>query len=118
MFARRSFVSVLIATGALAASMLTATHATAGARSTVKIVNNSSVTVVSVHSSPTYRTVDGRIDLLGQYVLLSGYNIRVDFNTADAENECVQDVVARGVNGQHWKRRMNVCTTTTWTLGD
>jgi hypothetical protein len=118
MFARRSIASVLIAAGALAATLFSATHAMAGARSTVKIVNNSSVTVISVHSSPTYRESHGRIDLLGQYVLRSGYNIHVDFDTADAENECVQDVLAKGEGGQTWRRRMNICTTTTWTLTD
>jgi hypothetical protein len=118
MFTRRTLVPMLLTAGALAAAVFTVSSAHAGARSTVKVINNSGTAVVSIHSSPTYRTGYGRIDLLGDLVLRSGYNVHVDFDTPDAENQCVQDVVARGANGQHWKRRMNVCTTTTWTLGD
>ncbi|MBL8331044.1 MAG: hypothetical protein JNJ71_19560 [Rubrivivax sp.] len=103
----------LVATLALGSQM-----ASAGARSTVKIVNNSSYTIVSVHSSPQHREVYGSIDLLGRYSLRPGYSIEVDFDSADAENKCWQDVLAKSSNGVEWKKTMNVCKEVRWTLVD
>lgn len=108
-----------LTTGALFAALLIATApAQAGARSTVKVVNESSHTIIAIYSSPRYRSSYGDTDLLGRHVLRSGYQVAVDFNTDDAENECWQDVFAKSSGGQRWRKTMNICRESTWTLVD
>jgi malate/lactate dehydrogenase len=103
----------------LALAVTTASPAFAGKRSTIKIINNSSSSVLSIYSSPKYRNTYGSVDLLGRNtVLRSGYYIYVDFDSTDAEDECVQDVMAKSSNGSKWTHTMNICTTTSWTLTD
>lgn len=105
--------------GALLAALLSAAApAHASARSTVKVVNESSRTIVAIHSSPRYRSSYGDTDLLGSHVLRSGYHIYVDFDTRDAEDECWQDVIAEGTGGTRWKKTMNICREASWTLVD
>ncbi len=106
--------------GAVFAGLLiaAASPAQATARSTVKVINDSSKRVVSIYSSPRHRTEYGDIDLLGRHVLRPGYNVKVDFNTDDAENECWQDVMAKASDGSKWTKTMNICRESTWTLVD
>jgi hypothetical protein len=84
----------------------------------VKVINESSRTVVAIHSSPRHRTSYGETDLLGRYTLRSGYQVDVDFDTRDAENKCWQDVVAKAADGAVWRKSMNICEESRWTLVD
>jgi hypothetical protein len=86
----------------------------------VRIFNKSGYDVYGIYVSPTYRTGYGGNDLLGDTILHSGYNIRIDFNVNDAEDECVLDVMAKTKSsiGFKWKKRINVCTESEWILTD
>lgn len=109
-----------IVAATLAATLAAAAlPADASYRSTVRVVNNSSYTILSIKSSPTYRNSYGDTDLLGSStVVRPGYQVSVDFDSDDAENKCVQDILVQGTNGAKWSKRMNVCNTTSWTLTD
>ena len=113
-------IARIAAAAALALATTLATPlAQANGRSLVTIINESGHTVLSVHTAPTHRTRYGDTDLLGSStVLRPGYQVQVDFNVPDAENLCLQDVVAMANNGQRWQRRMDICSTSTWRLGN
>ena len=81
----------------------------------VRIYNRSNIDLVSIYVSPTYRSNYGTRDVLGSGMIHAGYTRRVDVDVADAEGQCVLDVKAVGSRGT-WKRRINVCTATTWNL--
>ena len=112
------FAPLLMAAAVLAAAAVAPTSAMASRLFTVKVINQSSYNVVAIRSAPTYRSRYGKTDLLGKWVLRTGYEVAVDFESGDAEDECMQDVVATSSAGGTWTRRMNVCTTTSWTLND
>lgn len=103
-----------IIAGAVLAVASVAAFATNGA---FIITNNSVEAINSVFVSPTNRSQYGRTDLLGNRVIPPGQQTVVDpGETMDAENQCLLDDVAIGVNGSRWEQRINVCTTTRWTL--
>ena len=102
----------------IAISLLTAASFNVFASAAVmRVINNSSETVVKIVVSPTYRNQYGNTDLLGNKYILPGNSEVIDpGDTADANNECVLDVLAISENGSKWEKRMDVCNTTTWTL--
>lgn len=102
----------------IAISLLTAASFNALASAAVmRVINNSSETIVKIVVSPPYRTQYGNTDLLGNKYILPGNSEIVDpGDTTDANNECVLDVLAIGEHGNKWEKRMDVCNTTTWTL--
>lgn len=113
-------IARIAAAAALAlATTLAAPLSQANGRSVVTIINDSEHTVLSVHTAPTHRSRYGDTDLLGSSTTLRpGYQVQVDFNVPDAENLCLQDVVAISTSGQRWQKRMDICATSTWRLGN
>lgn len=103
----------------VASSSLSASDANA-ADARIRIYNRSSYDIYSIQVSPTFRRHYGSQDLLGRTVLLSGYNVVVDFDVHDAENECVLDVIAKTskADNREWRSRLNVCRASSWDLGD
>ena len=114
-----SIARFVTAAGLAAVTTLFPGHGQAGGRTVVTIINESSQTLVSVYTAPSYRSRYGSADLLGSAtVVRPGYQVRIDFDVDDAENRCVQDVLAVGTNGVRWEKRMDVCAVTTWRLTD
>lgn len=113
-----SFARIAAAAALALATTLAASPSHAG-RSVVTIINESEHTVLSVHTAPTHRSRYGDTDLLGSSTMLRpGFQVQVDFNVPDAENLCLQDVVAISTTGQRWQKRMDICATSTWRLGN
>lgn len=111
---KSSFISLTAALTLL----LGAAQAQAAQDMRVRVYNRSNYTVYSIQVSPTYRGRYGGRDLLGDNVLRSGYNISIDFDVRDAEEECVLDVRAKGPGSIKWEKRMNVCRESEWNLYD
>lgn len=106
---------ILMALAALAVSV----SAFATDRSTVIISNQTANhTIFYIYSSPPTAEYFGTTDVLGGNIIVAGSERPVDFDTADAQNECIQDVIAKSRQGGVWRKRMNVCTTVRWTLYD
>lgn len=82
----------------------------------VRIYNRSGVDIVRMHTSPAGSPRYGEIDIFGSGVLRDGYSGVVNFDVPDAQNKCVQDVLAVGRDGRRWEWRMNVCEVAEWTL--
>lgn len=91
---------------------------TAGASNGVfRIINDSVESFIRVHVAPTSKSKYGRSDILGNRIIAPQNSAIVDpGDYADAENECMLDVLAIGENGSKWEKRFNVCEVTTWTL--
>ena len=103
---------------ALSGGMFTGGAMAAADNMSVRIYNRSSDDLVQLYVSPTYSRYIGNRDLLGSRVLPAGYNMRIDFDVPDAEGQCVLDLVGKTVAAGTWRKRMNVCTSSAWTLYD
>lgn len=112
--------SVLVA-AALAVLSLTAS---AGQDARVRVVNNSSSTVWTIYTSPANSKFYGNVDLLaaqqpnGLSIIPVGRSAVINFDVPDAGDSCLQDIIAKTKSGETWKRRLNVCEESVWTLLD
>ena len=108
---KSSFVSSVLAVILLAIAV-----PAAAANRWVKVINESSRDVWYIYGTNAGDTGWGR-DRLGDQVLHSGYNIKINFD--DGSNACIFDLKAESKYGTSWvKRGINVCSTETWTLTD
>ena len=103
-----------IIAGAVLAMSAVAAFATNGA---FVVVNESVEPIKHIFVSPPSRSQYGRTDLLGDRMIPPGSHAVVDpGEVLDSEGQCLLDVIAVGDNGSKWRRQINVCTTTRWTL--
>lgn len=84
----------------------------------VRVYNESSQRVYSIYTSTEWSDNWGNRDLLGSKILEPGYNIWINFNTADAEGQCMQEIKAEGPGRTYWRKKINVCTQGEWRLTD
>lgn len=112
--------SILVAS-ALAIMAFTAS---AAQDARMRVVNNSSSTVWTIYTSPANSKFYGNTDLLadqqpnGLSIIPSGRSAVINFDVPDAGDSCLQDIIAKTKTGQTWKRRLNVCEESVWTLLD
>jgi hypothetical protein len=82
----------------------------------VKIINETSRTMVHFYASNTSRT-SWEEDILGEDVLESGESVNI--NIDDGTGRCMFDLRAEFSGGQYAERRnFNVCTGLSWTVYD
>lgn len=98
--------------------------ANAGQDARVRVVNNSSSTVWTIYTSPANSKFYGNTDLLaaqqpnGLSIIPVGRSAVINFDVPDAGDSCLQDIIAKTKSGETWKRRLNVCEESVWTLLD
>lgn len=106
-------LSKLITAAALA---VTCFSAAALGRAEMVVINDSDYTIWEIFTSPTYSNSYGTRDLLGGNIIRSGSRRVINFNVPDADDECVQDVIAKTKDGRKWEKRINICESSSWRL--
>ncbi len=81
---------------------------------TITVINNSSRVVESVHATNTRNNSYGSDILPG--TIDPGDQVTV--NADDGSCRCMMDFKATGPRNVTWKRTMNVCDRSSWTLSD